>query len=68
MKHSNLVLGIGILVAVLLIAGSIFLKADPLEGSSPTSTEQPISKVTKTMKNMATKPLQELSKKIMPIR
>ena len=65
MKQSNIILGIGILVAVLLIAGSFFLKADPLEHQSDTSPIKPLTSISKSAKSIAIIPFRELSKHLL---
>ena len=67
MKQSNIILGIGILVAVLLIAGSFFLKANPVEHQSATSPIKPLTSISKKAKSIAIIPFQALSKHIIKI-
>lgn len=64
MKQSNIILGIGILVAVLLIAGSFFLKASPQEHQSATSPNKPLTSISKSAKSLALIPFHALSKHI----
>ena len=68
MKQSNIILGISILVAVLLIAGSFFLKANPLERQSDTDPVNPISTLSQSAKSMAIIPFHVVSKHIIKIR
>ena len=67
MKQSNIILGIGILVAVILIAGSLFLKATPIEKQSTTKQINPVVSVSKSAKSIVLVPLQALSSRIIKI-
>jgi hypothetical protein len=67
MKQSNIILGIGILVAFIIIVGSFFLKAGPIEHQSATSPIKPISTISQSAKSMAIVPLRVLSKHIIKI-
>ena len=68
MKQSNLILGIGIIVAVILIAGSFFLKATPLEHQSSTGQIKPVTTISGSTKAMAIIPFRALSKYIIKIQ
>ena len=67
MRQSNIILGIGILVAVILIVGSFFLKAEPLDNQSSARKTNPEAIVSQSAKSIALIPLQELSKRIIKI-
>jgi len=67
MKQSNIILGIGILVAVILIVGSFFLKAKPLDQQSTSGDINPVTAVSQSAKSIALIPLRELSSYIIKI-
>ena len=67
MKQSNIILGIGILVAIILIAGSLFLNADPIEEQSAAKQVNPVVTVSQATKNIALMPFQALSRHIIKI-
>lgn len=67
MKQSNIILGIGILVAIILIAGSFFLKAGPIEQHSTTSHINPITNISKSAKSIVLIPFRALSKHMIKI-
>jgi hypothetical protein len=68
MKHSNWILGIGILIAVLLLTGSFLLKSEPIpEAKSPIeSTTQ--STIATTAKTLVLIPLKEVSLRLFHIK
>jgi hypothetical protein len=68
MKQSNIILGIGIIVAAILIAGSFFLKASPLENQSATDQIKPIPTISGSAKAIAIIPFRALSKHILKIK
>jgi len=68
MKQSNFILGVGILVAVILIAGSFFLKASPREQFESNTLKPTQSYVTPVVKNIAIKPIQKLIRRIVDIQ
>ena len=68
MKQSNIILGIGIIVAVILIAGSFFLKANPLEQQSATGQIKPITSIGNPAKRIMIIPFRALSKHIIRIK
>lgn len=61
MKHSNWVLGIGVLVAVILLTGSLLLKAKPTPEANSPLVSQPLSTITTTAKKLVLIPLKEVS-------
>lgn len=67
MKHSNWILGIGILIAVLLLTGSFLMKSEPApEANSPIeSTTQ--STIATTAKTIVLIPLKEVSLRLFNI-
>jgi len=67
MKQSNLILGIGILVAVILLVSSFFLKAEPIEKHDTQKPEQSLSLVSQKIKNIAFTPIRVLSKHLIKI-
>jgi hypothetical protein len=67
MKQSNILLGIGIIVAVIIIAASFFLKAEPLEHQSSTKKINPVAAVSQSAKNIALVPIKILSRHIIKI-
>ena len=68
MKQSNLILAIGILVAVILIAGSLFLKADPLESGKSANQETPVAAFGQSAKKIVMKPFAAVAKHIIKIQ
>jgi hypothetical protein len=68
MKQSNIILGIGIIVAVILIAGSFFLKASPLDQQSTDSPTKSLTSISKSAKSMVILPFHTLSKHIIKIK
>ena len=67
MKQSNIILGIGILVAVILIAGSLFLKATPIQEHSAAKQINPVVSVSKSAKSIVLVPIKALSSRIIKI-
>ena len=67
MKHSNWVLGIGVLVAVILLTGSLLLKAKPTPETNIPLVSRPLSTVTKTAKKIVLIPLKEVSLRLFHI-
>ena len=61
MKQSNIILGIGILVAVILIAGSLFLKAGPKDEQSAEKQLNPVSVTDQSIKKITLIPITVLS-------
>ena len=68
MKQSNIILGIGIIVAVILIAGSLFLKAGPAEQQKSANQIEPITTVRKSAKKITLEPFEIISRHILKIR
>ena len=67
MKQSNIILGIGILVAIILIAGSLFLKADPIDKKSAAKQVNPVVLISQASKSIVLIPFQTLSRHIIKI-
>jgi hypothetical protein len=67
MKQSNIILGIGVLVAVILLVSSFFLKAEPTEKNDPQEPEQSLSLVGQKIKNIGFTPIRALTKHIIKI-
>ena len=67
MKQSNIILGIGILVAVILIAGSLFLKASPIQDQSAAKQINPVVSVSQSAKSIVLVPFKALSRQIIKI-
>ena len=67
MKHSNWILGIGILVAVILLTGSLLLKAKPIPEANTPTVSPALSTVTKTAKKLVLIPLKEVSLRLFHI-
>ena len=68
MKQSNIILGIGILVAVILLAGSFFLKAGPTEQHNANEPVQSLSQVGQKIKSIAFSPIRKISNHIIKIQ
>ena len=68
MKQSNIILIIGIIVAVILIAGSLFFKASRLDNQSATDQIKPITSLSGSAKAIAIIPFRALSKHIAKIK
>jgi len=67
MKQSNIILGIGILVAVILIAGSFFINASPVAQQNPDKPVPALSAVGHTVKTIALTPIRAFSNYIIKI-
>jgi len=67
MKQSNIILGIGILVAVILIAGSFFLKAGSIEQQTNAKRINPEATISQSAKSIVLIPFQALSRHIIKI-
>lgn len=67
MKQSNIILGIGILVAVILIAGSFFINASPVAQQNHGKPVPALSAVGKTVKTIALTPIRVFSTYIIKI-
>ena len=67
MKQSNIILGIGILVAVILLAGSFFIKAGPIGQHNANKPEQSLSLVGQKIKNIAFTPIRMISNHVIKI-
>jgi hypothetical protein len=67
MKQSNLVLGIGIIVAVILIIGSAFLSTGSSDKTHSTSQTQSASTINQSIKNLSLVPFQVIVKQFSKI-
>ena len=64
MKQSNIILGIGILVAVILIISLFFLKSNPEEPQSAKGQITPTSVLVKSVNIVTSIPFRALSEKL----
>jgi len=67
MKHSNWILGIGIIVAVILITSTLLLKAETKSEVNTPVVSQPISAAANTAKTIVLKPLKEVTARLLHI-
>ena len=67
MKQSNIILGIGILVAVILIVGSFFLNVSQIAQQNPDKPVPALSAVSHTVKAIALTPIRAFSNYIIKI-
>ena len=68
MKQSNIILGIGVIVAVILIIGSFFIKSGPAEPQSAKSPISPTSLTIQSVKNVTVIPFRTLSKRLIKLQ
>lgn len=64
MKHSNWILGLGILVAVLLIAGSLYLTAETHRQGQTTDIRQEIASPIESVTALSKESFLELTKRL----
>ncbi len=64
MKQSNWILGLGILVAALLIAGSFYLKATPVDSSQTNLSQPKAENPIGAIKSLTGKPLQGIIERV----